>query len=147
MPQTEDRYLGRDKMHYQNSVWRAFARMWMLLRFPDGRRRSAELGGSNLYFLRYPNFKRAKNRTFRNNQALPAITVPECGLPRKEHCPGPDISFWKVRKLGHPPHPPHPCELALCPRGREFCGQRAGRIRWISAGREPIGSEWYVWIT
>ena len=60
--QTEDRYLGRDKMHYQNSVWRAFARMWMLLRFPDGRRRSAELGGSNLYFLRYPNLKRAKNQ-------------------------------------------------------------------------------------
>ena len=38
-------------MHYQNSVRRAFARMWMLLRFPDGRRRSAELGGSNLYFF------------------------------------------------------------------------------------------------
>ena len=82
-----------------------------------------------------------------NNRALPAITVLEGGLSRKEHCPGPDISFWKVRKLGHPPHPPHPCELALCPRGREFCGQRARRIRWISAGREPIGSEWYVWIT
>ena len=60
----EDRYLGCDKMHYQNFVWR------MAGFCPDVNVAEVSSGwstafcrtqGSNLYFKRYPNLKRAKN--------------------------------------------------------------------------------------